>query len=80
MRMLIAIMLALCCSVSLAGEVGIPTGEWGEPAEPLYRHREPCRERYEWRQRVLRRYWVRLPCGRLELWEDVLHYKTRVSY
>lgn len=56
-----------------------PQFPWPPRTSPMPRPRpicEPQRGHYEWQQRVLRTYWVRLPCGRLEQWEDVLHYRV----
>lgn len=81
MKALIAFLVLLFCSEALAARRWIPEHP-NRPRPP--QHTEPttfCEvsPRYEWRQRVLRTYWVRLPCGRLELWEDVLDYRVLVS-
>lgn len=77
MRILIAILLVGVCSVASAAEVWIPESPLRPRPDPVS-YCQPSGH-YEWRQRVLRRYWVLLPCGRKELWEDVLVQRLWVS-
>lgn len=69
--MKILLVFVLLCSSCFAGEVGIET--WLQHRHSNYR----CGH-YEWRSQILRQHWVRLPCGRHELWEDVKYYKVWV--
>lgn len=80
MRYLIAIVLALACSFASvsAHDRWIPDNPPDHPTPRPPTKRPECSTHYghaRWvwvPARQLRTYWVRLPCGALEQWEDII--------
>ncbi len=79
MKFLIASLLMLFSSVSMASDLsGSPWQDHAPPPDHPFPKRCVSRGHWEWRSVVLRRYWIVLPCGSRELWEDILIYRIFV--